>query len=167
MNEKEGRLFPLELIEKRLRRFLAVRERASSEVKHYLQRKEFCRKSELEDVIAHLKQKGILNDGTFAHRRYEYRLQRGYGPFYIRNELRRLEIDEEIIQEVLSTENGDERFIEAALELISRRLPAILHHENASEKLRKKLYSRGYSFFQIRQAMENLREKYPHWGFRK
>lgn len=148
-----------------MRRFLSTRERAKSEVKHYLIKKGVRDTQLVEEVIRRLVESDLLNEFRFAQNRLESRLGRGYGPVYIQNELRSLSIDSTIVSELIDGIDA-ERIVECACEIVEKKLPALIRDEQGAERLRAMLLRRGFSANHANHAIRIVRERYPHWGRR-
>lgn len=144
-----------------LNRFLAVRERAESEVREYLSRRRKFPPNRIESVLQFLRDEGFLNDARFARERFAYRLERGYGPLYIRRELGRFRIPTGTIEGLFS-ETAEGGFREEALRLMIGRLPSQLDYPDCSRRLRDYLRRRGYTGSQIEFSLQRLVELYPH-----
>ncbi len=153
----------------RLNRFLAVRDRAESEIRDYMRRKRLCSDGNASRVIEFLRDEGLLDDLRFGRRRLDFRREQGYGPRYIRRELQNFRVPSEIIQDLMEEQEGEEEqelYIDAAVELLEKKLPSVMQLEDGEERLRNRLYGRGYSGSQMDAAISRLRELYPHWGGR-
>lgn len=148
-----------------LGRFIGGRERAPVEVELHL-RKKGLDQATIEQLIASLKEEGILDEYRFAMNRLEYRISQGYGVHYIKNELSSLRINREVIDALMS-EDFSEDFQAHAVEQAEQRLQRYLTAENAAEKIQAFLTRRGFTKREIDEAMKSLKENYPHWARRQ
>ena len=70
-------------------------------------------KSDIEKVIARFIELNYINDEIFAQSLVEYLQRKGKGPFYIKNELKQHDIDNEIISKVMkNTQEGKEPYLQ-------------------------------------------------------
>ena len=104
--------------------------------------------ADITRVVAELKQDGSLSDQRFADSFIYNRIQRGYGPLRIRQELRERGVDGEIISNALD-ENDNEwlsRLIEVRNKKFGGSIPA-----DYSERMRQSrfLQYRGFTGEQI------------------
>ncbi len=148
-----------------LRRFLSSREHSAGELVDFLRRRRLCSAEEAVIVLKFLRDEGSIDDERFARNRCEYRFSKFYGPNYIRRELSGLKISSEITNQALAAVTEEEHE-ERAFQLAGKRLPSLISSEDAREKLSKFLQNRGYSFPQIRAAINRLKEEFPHWARR-
>ena len=109
----------LETVIPAMQRFLMARERTGGEIRQYLKKRRLCDESRYEAVLAWLAEEGLLNEERFVRRRITWRLEEGYGPLYIRNDLKKCMADREVAAAVLS-EISDEEFAEAAAVAVAR-----------------------------------------------
>lgn len=147
----------------RLNRFLAVRDRAKSEVRNFILQKNLCSKSDAEVVLNFLHAEGFLNDERFARNRLDFRQRRGYGPRFIRNELRAFRIDDSLVHDVMD-DAPDDPFLDGAHALLAKKLPKLVNDPNATDKLRAALFARGFTESLIDKALLNLQSQFPHWA---
>ncbi len=136
-----------------IERFLAVRERASSEVRERLRSRRLCSPEEAERFIQYLGNSGQIDDQRFAANRARYRLGAGYGPLYIQNDLQRLGLPRAAIAAGLALVLDEE--ILAAAKYAAERLARTGKTE---QKLYNALYRRGFSSRHIRMAQEGMDE---------
>ncbi len=67
-------------------------------------------KEDIEKVINRFIELNYINDEQFAQNLVEYLKTKGKGPFYIKNELKRHDIDSEIIENVLDNNEENEPY---------------------------------------------------------
>lgn len=134
--------------------FLSRRERTTEEVRRKLG-------ASFDDavtsaVITRLLDLGYLNDEAYAARYASVRLERGYGPRRIAQELRRRGLPAEVVSTALSL-TGDEDDLRAQAFAVARRRFARLHDADEMKR-KKKLYDylirRGYPHEIARAAIE-------------
>ena len=134
-------------------RLLAYRPRSVEELRRRL--KERFSEPAVEQTVAALQTQGLLDDAAFAR---EWRRQREQlrprGPATIANELRRLGVDSEVVQEALADFDAAENAYRAAARYASR-----LSHQDFPESKRKLwafLQRRGFDSSVVRQTVDRL-----------
>ncbi|HBB53562.1 MAG TPA: hypothetical protein DCZ80_06640 [Legionellales bacterium] len=131
--------------------FLARREYSQKELSERL-----CRqypKEEVDEVIATCVQKRLLSDERFVESRIRHRIQQGYGPKWIEQDLRHHGIEHDLIMTHLP---DDENFwTEQAYRLIEKKNQ---NTDKDIQKLQRFLYQKGYSQRYISQALKRMRD---------
>ncbi|AHE67710.1 hypothetical protein Loa_02167 [Legionella oakridgensis ATCC 33761 = DSM 21215] len=84
-------------------RLLARREHGAHELAYKLMQKGYA-DSEIKDVISECQRLGFQNDQRFAESVCRARIQQGYGPLRIQQELRSLRVEEALVNTVLQQE---------------------------------------------------------------
>lgn len=126
---------------------LARREYSQKELTERLNRQ--FPPEEVKQVIAECLQKHLLSDKRFVESRIRHRIQQGYGPKWIEQDLRHHGIESELIFAFLP---DDENFwIEQAHRLIEKKTQKT---EKDIQKLQRFLYQKGYSQRYIIQAFK-------------
>lgn len=126
---------------------LARREYSQKELTERLNRQ--FPPDEVQEVITHCIQKRLLSDERFVESRIRHRIEQGYGPKWIEQDLRYHGIASEMISAYLP---DDENFwIEQALHLIEKKTPKTAKD---IQKLQRFLYQKGYSQRYIIQAIK-------------
>ncbi len=98
---------------------------------------------------------GYISDTRYAEMFVRFRARNSYGPERIRYELKVKDIDDSIISEAL--ENCETDFDETALEYMCRRYSADdVKEQKARARIVRHMTGRGFSFEQIRRAMDHL-----------
>ncbi|WP_372518840.1 regulatory protein RecX [Candidatus Ruminimicrobiellum ovillum] len=69
-------------------------------------------KKDIEKVITRFVELNYINDEVFAQNLVEYLQSRGKGPFYIKNELKQHDIDNEIISKVMESDEENEPYMQ-------------------------------------------------------
>ena len=114
-------------------RLLKFRARSENEIRTKLKQKGYTQE-EIEETIAFLKEKGFLDDETFAYLfAYDAMTLKKYGPFRIKWELRKLGVDEYIIEDAISKVLN-----EVDIEEIKKELTKGLEPKKARELLYRK-----------------------------
>lgn len=135
--------------------FLSLRDHSIKEISDKLKRKS-DNKVEIEEVIAHLKKNGYLDDLSFAGKYVAYRLGRGnVGHQKIRYELLKKGVKKEYIDQVFATNEYNE--VELARDLLEKKSKSLAGLEDFQK--RNKLFSyfknRGFKPETIYKVLEN------------
>lgn len=127
-------------------RYLSYRMRSEQEMRSYLIRKNVKREM-IEEIIAKLKDKKLLNDKEFAEAFLHDRiLHSSKGPKLIAQELREKGVSQEIIAEVIGNYHYEHQ-VEKALKLANKHLHRKSNHsyQKRLEQLKIKLMQNGFS----------------------
>lgn len=134
--------------------FLSYRPRSIAEVRQNLRKKE-VEESVIEQVLANLIERGLLDDVVFARYWIDQRESfKPRSPFALRQELREKGVESEAIEEALAGIDKLESARRAA-EGQARRF-AELDWENFQQKLNNFLYRRGFDYGTARQVTKEL-----------
>ncbi|MBN2880194.1 MAG: RecX family transcriptional regulator [Clostridia bacterium] len=135
--------------------YISIRIRASSELRKYLERKEYCEEA-IEYSVQKLMEYGYLNDETFAKTLVRDRMNaRKKGRNYIISDLKKYGIDNEIIQQI-TDEYDYEKEHENALNLAGKLL---LKHKKEEDPYKRKqkisasMARAGYDWETIQSAL--------------
>ncbi|MBX7057130.1 MAG: recombination regulator RecX [Leptospirales bacterium] len=143
----------LERVLPRLEPYLAVRERSSGEVRDRLRLRKLCEAEERDRIIDYLASEGMINDRRFTANRVRYRLDNGYGPAFIRDDLHKLKVERAVVDECLR-DLGPE-----AIQLAAQKA-ALKAARQARDplKLVGRLMRRGFSMNDLRgiEALDGL-----------
>ncbi len=133
---------------------LALRDHSEKELLQKLRQKGFA--DGAEEAMEKLKSYGYLDDSRFALR-FAQELQRikHYGKKRIEQELYRKGISREVVSDTLEQLNFDEDALPA---LIERRYLRQLDTEKGVQKTVAALQRMGYSFGEIRDALQKVQE---------
>lgn len=131
-------------------KFISFRERSVFEVRNRL-RRDGLSDAEIESIIELLCSRKILDDRRFANHRIEYRINSGYGPVKIQDELHGFGVEEGLIQEELS-KFDDSFFIESLRGLFSRKVKPVTDRDQ--RKLVDHFLRRGFTFSQVEKVMK-------------
>ena len=74
------------------------------------------------DVMERLRSEGLQSEERFAAALVRRRISRGYGPVYIRGELRERRVDDDVADAELN--RTDEFWLQLAVEALARKFPA-------------------------------------------
>ena len=132
-------------------RLLTRREHSQQELTQKLLRK--FSEEEVAPVISKCCQQGLVDNQRFLESRIRHRVQQGYGPEWIKQDLYPHQIEEELLSQFM---NFDEGFwVEQATNLVIRKYKT--RDVNAEKpKIQRYLYQRGYSVAVIQQAMKTI-----------
>lgn len=131
-------------------RFLNYRDRSTEEIKRYLRRKSICSEAEIQPLVQKLVDAGFADDKRFSENRIRYRMENGYGPFYIARELSGLGVPNHLFKPELA--RMDREFSEAARKYADR-----LQNGKASndrDKLQRRLLGRGFATNHVKAALK-------------
>ncbi len=128
---------------------ISHRPRSEGELRDYLKRKDYD-----EDVttqtVNRLRERGYVNDQDFARRWVETRrLLKFTSKRRLSQELRQKHIASDVIDQVLASDETDERAV--LRELIERKRKQIKYHDNL--KLMQYLSRQGFNYDDIKSAM--------------
>lgn len=132
---------------------LARREYSQKELKQRLMTQ--FPLTDVEEVIAQCLRQRLLSDERFVESRIRHRIQQGYGPNWIVQELHQCGIDRELIENHLPQD--EDYWAEQALRVIQKKWD---HIESQLPKIQRYMFQKGYRTSHIRQAlnMMNTRE---------
>lgn len=139
-------------------RFLSFRPRSEFEIKTYLAKKE-ASSEDIEIIVAKLKNYKFIDDTGFTRRWVESRIKTGKGRNYIYHELQQKGIDKQLAKETLAD------FSESEAEAVSQLAEKLLaKYQNmptfeAKNKLLSAIVRRGYSYDDVRSAVEKAFKK--------
>ena len=135
-------------------KYISVRTRSTYEIKEYLKRKEIDN-SEIEKIIEKLQRNNFLNDENFAKAFVHDKLNfTTMGPYKIEQELKKHQIDQNIIYEYIM--NIDEDIIDNK---INKQITKLMKSNRKKQNIRNKIYmnllSLGYSNEMILRNLNN------------
>ncbi len=133
---------------------LSRREHAAAELRRKLIEKGF---DELfvDEALAGLAADGLLSDARYAESYVRSRMNRGFGPVRIREELRQRGVANELIGDCLAFQ--DQRWIETARSARQKRFGSELPSEmKARAKQLKFLQYRGFTSDQIKHIFKDV-----------
>jgi len=131
----------------------------------YLGRREYSRhelgqklikcfaQAEVELVLAQCAEQGFLCQQRFTASRVRHRLQQGYGPMWIAQELQEHRVDDEIIAHALSAVN----WLDQIHGVLHKKFKQ-LNLNTQKDKIRRYLYQKGYPFSLIQQALRQVND---------
>jgi len=133
-------------------RILALREHSAAELTRKLLNKGF-EHSEIEVLVQELESRDWLDETRFAESYVRSRVQHGYGPLRIRQELRQRGVEENT--QAMALETYADTWIEAACQARHKRFGEALPQDiKTRAKQARFLTYRGFTSEQIRTAFE-------------
>ena len=111
----------------------------------------------IQAVLDELEQQGWLSDQRFARSRVRHRLQAGWGPARIRQELEWLGVDRAWLEQALAEEQPD--WFAQAMALYQRRFPTPARDWKERRRRMAFLARRGFDHSLIRQVMQQADEQ--------
>jgi regulatory protein len=124
-------------------RAVARRERTVAELRTCLEGKR-VEPGAIDEAVAELEETGFLDDARYAERFAEdKRTLERWGSERIARELHRRGVAPELIERAAAAQDRDEE-LAAALELLGRRMPTILHDDRERDRAWRLLVRRGY-----------------------
>lgn len=113
----------------------------------------------IAEVLDKLEQDKLLSDTRFAESYVNGRLNRGFGPLYIRHQLRQKQVDATLLDNNFD-QLDPEQWIDQLYELIKRRVSDAGLPERGSKeyfKLQRFILSRGFTVSQWREVEKRFR----------
>lgn len=142
---------PIKNIRLKAMDFLARREYSHKELKQKLFER-FPDSAEIDQVLDTLIKDGLQSDARFADSFFRLRVNAGYGPNYIRAELRQRGIDEVLVTEVFAEQGVD--WVEAARQVFDKKFRGVdLSDQKARAKCMRFMQYKGFTFDQIRDLL--------------
>lgn len=133
-------------------RILALREHSAQELTRKLFNKGFAQ-ADIEALVLELESRDWLDETRFAESFVRSRVQQGYGPLRIRQELRQRGVDE--TTQAVALETYAETWIEAAFKARQKRFGEAPPQDlKTRAKQARFLTYRGFTSEQIRAALE-------------
>lgn len=137
-------------------RLLAVRARATAELRDRLKRVGFAM-NVVESVISDLAEAGLLDDAEFARSWVESRQAAGgIGRGRLRWELRRKGVASELTETALAKGASEEREAEQALLLARKRMQGKAGDPKQEARVRRLLASRGFGYELVDRVMRRV-----------
>lgn len=113
----------------------------------------------ISDVLDKLEHDKLLSDSRFTESYVNARANRGYGPLYIRHQLRQKQVDSSLLDNNLG-QLQQHQWIEQVTALISRRISTTGMPERGSKhylKLQRFILSRGFTASQWHEAVKHFK----------
>lgn len=108
---------------------------------------------EVDAVLDDLNKRQLLSDNRFLESKIRHRLQQGYGPLRIHQDLRQHQVNEDIISQHM---DFDEQFwVNQAIAVIHKKFGQ-LNLITIKIKIQRYLYQKGYSVSIIQQALREI-----------
>jgi len=140
-------------IRKRALGFLARREHSAAELRQKLEARGYSLE-DIQSVLARLRDEGLQSDTRYAEAWVHHRIERGYGPLRIRQELREAGVDPQLAGACIEAADVDwtEQLRGLRQKKFGRKLPV-----DYSEQARQSrfLHGRGFSADDIRRLFRN------------
>jgi len=129
-------------------KYLSIRDRGEGELRGLLRKDGVDNEEVLEGVIRRLKSNGFLDDRKLAANYIDFLMRhRPSGPHAVRTRLRRLGIDDALIDEVVSERIGPDVEREAALELAKKKMKPGMDRRRMVRRIHDFLLRRGFSSY--------------------
>ena len=140
-------------------RLLKLRLRSENELRDKLKFKNFAA-ALIDELVAHFKEKGYINDREFAHLWIEDRLNKPLGFKAIERELESKGLSRELIQELINRRKKEVDETKVARELVQKQFNKLKERKERLEKIKPKLYGylarRGFSHETINEVITEL-----------
>ena len=108
---------------------------------------------EVDVVLDDLNKRHLLSDERFVESRIRHRLQQGYGPLKIHQDVRQHRVDEDVLSQHM---DFDEQFwVNQAIVLIHKKFGQ-LNLSTIKIKIQRYLHQKGYSVSIIQQALREI-----------
>lgn len=135
-------------------KMLSNREHSCQELQQKLKRKGF-KPPLIEQIVAELRDEGLVNDKRFAEAYTRSRSGRGYGPYRIQQELKQRGTSEDIINEVVQIDHQDWQDLAAQVRIkrFGGKVPKDL---NEKAKQLRFLQYRGFTGDQQKYALSDI-----------
>jgi regulatory protein len=130
---------------------LSRREHSAYELKQKLSQRQFDL-SEIEEVLAALKELNLQSDERFAENYTHYRLERGFGPYRIGEELKARGVDQDLISAAIDFYSSN--WLDAAKKVFLKKFPNFENDFLSSAKAKTFLKYRGFTLEQIRNILK-------------
>lgn len=131
--------------------WLLNRPHSEREFRDYLYRKK-AEAEQIDSLVKEFTDKGYLDNAKFARWFTELLARRGKSDPAIRAELFKKGIDREIVEEIISVGAGDEA---ARLKLMIEKKQNLARYKNDPEKLKRYLVGQGFSWVDVKDALNN------------
>jgi regulatory protein len=134
--------------------YLARREHASLELSNKLAKKGFDA-DVIDSVLVQLQADNLLSDERFVEAYIRHRVNKGFGPLHIRQELQKRGINEALINDILNI--NDESWVEYAGKAREKRFGKLVSNLKSDQaKQFRFLQSRGFTYSQIETVLRSL-----------
>ena len=114
-------------------------------------------KTDIDKVLTRFVELNYINDELFAKNLAEYLQNKGKGPFYIKNELKQHDIDNEIISRILNDANREQEPYLKIVDIIKKKYPKFNNTDkNEIRKVAMFFQRRGFSSEDIAKAFRTM-----------
>ena len=138
-------------------KYISIRMRSKKEIKDYLQKKEYDN-SIIEDTILKLEKNGLLNEEQFVKAYINDKLlMTNYGPYKIKSELNKHNIDDSIIDKYIDNIDND-LLIEKIEKIINKYLKTNRKNSNYTlkNKVQEQLNILGFPKYLYQEKLDNI-----------
>ncbi|WP_413852678.1 regulatory protein RecX [Candidatus Ruminimicrobium bovinum] len=112
---------------------------------------------DIEKTIARLCELNYINDENFAKELVKYLTSKGKGPFYIKNELKQHNIDDEIISKILNITQQEQETYLQIMNIMKKKYPKFNGTDkNETRKIAMYFQRRGFSSSDIAKAFREF-----------
>jgi len=138
-------------------RLLSVRDRTVRELEKALANEGIVDREIVDVVIDRLRSNGYLDDRRLTDSFIEYMLaHKPSGPYLVRAKLRKLGVDEELIEEAIADHFSEEVERGLALKLALKKLSRISDRRKAARRVHDFLLRRGFSEYIVNNISANI-----------
>lgn len=130
---------------------LARREHSSYELSVKLRQRGYALE-QIESVMEEFRQQSFLSDERFAQQYIDSRMQKGYGPLKIEQELKERGVDSLIIQQ--SLQSVQDEWLHVIQRIYNKRFPEEISDTKDRLKRMRHLNQRGFTSEQIRKVID-------------
>ena len=131
--------------------WLLNRPHSQREFRDYLYRKK-AEPEQIENLVGEFGQRGYLNDAKFAQWFAELQTRRNKSDRQIRAELFKKGINREVVDEILTSEEGNE---EQRLKALIEKKSKLSRYQKDPQKLAQYLVSQGFGWQEVKEALKN------------
>ena len=123
-------------------------------------------KTDIEKVITRFVELNYINDEVFAQNLVEYLQSKGKGPFYIKNELKQHDIDNETISKVMESDEENEPYMQI-INIMKKKFSKFDGKDkNEVRKTAMFFQRRGFASEDIAKAFRNFEEEWTTEAWR-
>ncbi len=154
---KQQALDTYDKVKEKALRLLEFRSHSEFELAEKL-RRQGAADEHIEDTLEFCRRYGFVNDNSYAMRKANDLIHlKKYGLRRVKSELKAKGISNVIIEEVMLNFDKDEE-CDALIGLVEKRLRGDFSDKNAEKCIRYFIY-RGYDIYDIRSAMQTVKER--------
>ena len=140
------------IIDDKVMRYVLFKKRTAEEVRKKCLTLKY-EESYIEEAIEYLKEAGYVNDEIYIEKYInDIKKLKHMSIAQIRMDLLRRGVDDNLIENVLSTEEINEYELESAVHLLNKKIKS----GDDLEKAKRFLLNKGYSYSNVSKAIDNL-----------